>query len=615
MRLAVGYAASVRALLLVPFLVACAATPVANDAALDAPTSASDGDARDARDAPASVIDASVDANADAADPSGTWRSALFPRDWSPIHEGAAPDAAGRFLPDFAYAGWHRGDQRPPYGVGAATTTVDAALGDGATDATAAIQAAIDGTCASGGGVVLVPAGTYLVRLPSATATAAVLVSCSHLVVRGEGPDRTRILVDDPLRLRDRAGIAVRGSGSSWDGATTTTFALEDALTETHTLTLTAAPSFLPGAWIAVRNTTTDAFRAEHRMDDATSGLTGLWPADQFRGLLYLRRVTAIDGLRVTLDAPTHYALRARDMARVYARPDFLEEVGLESFSIGMTENLTSPGRTEPTSDDDYLTSGTTGYEVHASRAIELERVHDAWIHDVDSFRPAHNTLDVHVLSTGILLGQGASRVTIEGSDLARPEYRGGGGNGYLFHVMGSDVLFVDDTSLGARHGFIVNQAASGNVFLRVRTTDSRYANDSHRFLAHANLYDGVSLDGDWLQAVNRGTTSSGAGFTATQHVFWNTRVIAGPTIAAGCAVESAQLGWGYLIGSRADPGASAMLCPRSFTNSGWAALDPGAPTDFVEGEAMGDTLFPASLHAAQLALRCAREGISCAGW
>ncbi|WP_236607782.1 hypothetical protein [Sandaracinus amylolyticus] len=176
-------------------------------------------------------------------------------------------------------------------------------------------------------------------------------------------------------------------------------------------------------------------------------------------------------------------------------------------------------------------------------------------------------------------------------------------------------MLIVDSSAEHARHGFIVNQAASGNVLLRARVIDSRYSDDAHRFLANANLYDGVELDRGWLQAVNRGTTSTGAGFTATQHVFWRTRVIANHASSDGCAVESAQWGLGYLIGSSAADGADARLCPESFSNRTWAALDQGDPEDFVEGEGMGETLHPVSLFAEQLALRCAREGRECARW
>jgi hypothetical protein len=345
-------------------------------------------------------------------------------------------------------------------------------------------------------------------------------------------------------------------------------------------------------------------------MDAASSGLADLWPAGAFPGITYARRIARLrGGGEVDLDAPTHYPLRTRDDARIYAVGAFIHDVGLESLSLGMTQNNTSPV-TEPGSDEEYSTPGTTAYEVHASRAVEFDRVHDGWVYDVASYRPASNTQDVHLLSTGILLGPHSFRLTLASVSLGFPQYRGGGGNGYLVHVQGTDALVRDSRAEHARHGFIINYDASGTVFLRDTVVDSRYADDSHRFLAHANLYDNVTLDRGWLQSVNRGTTSSGAGFTGTQHVFWNTHVTANHAQARGCAVESAQWGYGYLLGSLAASGATARLCPTSYSNRRWAALDQGAPTDVTESE--GAPLAPESLYEAQLALRCARESIAC---
>jgi hypothetical protein len=148
-------------------------------------------------------------------------------------------------------------------------------------------------------------------------------------------------------------------------------------------------------------------------------------------------------------------------------------------------------------------------------------------------------------------------------------------------------------------------------VFLRDTIHSSRLADDSHRFLAHANLYDNITLDGAWLQSVNRGSTSTGAGFTGTQHVFWNTRVQRNHPTARGVAIESAQFGHGYLLGSTAAAGQTAVLRAQSFTNSTWAALpQQGAPTDTIE--AQDAVLEPPSLYEAQRALRCTREGRTC---
>src|SRR5690349_12395188 len=105
-------------------------------------------------DGPAPHVDGDPDAptpTPDAAevDPPGTWRSAFFPRGWRPLDDGGTADAMGRYLPDFSYAGYHRGEVRPPIGR-PATHTVDAALGDGTTDATAGIQAQITAACGAG---------------------------------------------------------------------------------------------------------------------------------------------------------------------------------------------------------------------------------------------------------------------------------------------------------------------------------------------------------------------------------------------------------------------------------------------------------------------------------
>ncbi len=564
------------------------------------------GDIDAAADAPAetSIVDAGL--------PDGAWRSVLFPADWRPAHAGGMPDARGRILPDFSYAGYHRGERHPPFGTGTVVATVDSALGDGVQDATSAIQSAITTACGLGGGVVRLLRGLYRVRLPSDTASEAIRIGCSGVVLRGDGPDATRVLYDDPRRARSKSVIAIRGSGAFVDGSSTMTYALaSDAMLPTQTLELVSTTGLAAGAWVVVRNDVTDAFRAEHRMDAASSGEPGLWPIGSFRGIFYPRRIVRVDGTRITLDEPTHYPLLTRDRARAYVLVGFVEESGIESLAIGMVENRTSP-ISEPGSDDEYTVAGTTAYEVHDARGVTLDRVHDAWLYDVDTFLPAGNASGAHVLSHGIFFAQASFRITVEGCDFGRPQYRGGGGNGYLFHLQGNDALITQSTSTLARHGFTTNQAVTGNVVLRVAARQSRFADDSHRFLAHANLYDNMRLEGDWLQSVNRGTTSSGAGFTGTRNVFWNTIVAANHASARGCAVESAQWGDGYLIGSRAEGTAMARLCPTSFSNNYWSSIDQGAPTDFVEGESEGATLFPESLYEAQRALRCARDGIVC---
>ena len=551
-------------------------------------------------------------------DPPGTWRSVLYPQGWLPLHEGGKADAEGRFLHDFSYAGYHRGEVTPPYGKGAVVSTVDPKAGDSKVDATKAIQAAIDAACAKGGGVVHLPAGTYRIKLPTADAFAAVTLGCSHLVLRGDGPTKSRLLLDDPLRMRNKTAVAIRpSSGSIFDGKSTKTYALTaDAPAGTRTLAVADTSALKVGDWIAVRNESTPEFRAEHRMDKAHTGdSSDWWETTYFAGLVYPRQITQITGTQVELDAPTRYELKTRDKARVYALPStYLEETGIESLGIGMVQNTTGPaGGTELSHEEEYSTAGTTAYEVHSSRFLDIGAARDGWIHDVASFVPSENTASgVHLLSNGLLFTTSAFRFTISDCSLGRPEYRGGGGNGYLYHVQGNDLLFADNRATDARHGFTLNQATSGNVFLRTAIVTSRYSDDSHRFLSQANLYDSTSLDQGWLSTVNRGSTSSGAGFTSTAHVFWNTHVVKNHASAKSCAVETAQWSWGYVIGTRADSGQSPLICTKTVTNGTWAKLDQGSPTDFAEGEGKASTLHPSSLYEDQRARRCQAEKIAC---
>jgi hypothetical protein len=100
-----------------------------------------------------------------------------------------------------------------------------------------------------------------------------------------------------------------------------------------------------------------------------------------------------------------------------------------------------------------------------------MRGVYDSWLVEVDSFRPPQNSRNVQVLSQGIYLSQSVFTTTVRGCHFADPEYRGEGANGYLFHVNGTDLLLEENQATHPRHGFIVNQAASGNVFLKNTTT------------------------------------------------------------------------------------------------------------------------------------------------
>jgi hypothetical protein len=111
-------------------------------------------------------------------------------------------------IPNVSYAGYHRGEERLPRPRVRANVRHFGAVGDGLTDSTAAINAAIEAVGRSGGGTVVVPAGRYLM-------SGVVWMHHDGVVLRGEGRERTTLFFDQPLETSYRA--ASRGEWS-WSG-------------------------------------------------------------------------------------------------------------------------------------------------------------------------------------------------------------------------------------------------------------------------------------------------------------------------------------------------------------------------------------------------------------
>ncbi|MBI5369196.1 MAG: hypothetical protein HZA54_19320 [Planctomycetes bacterium] len=507
------------------------------------------------------------------AQPEGTaWRSRLYPTDWTPGFR----DAAGRFLPDFSFAGYHSGER--PIPDAPPGPTFDAVAGfhadpQGRTDATAALQAALDAAARARGGIVFLPEGTY-------RCDGLLQVAHSGILLRGAGPEKTRLRFTRSQGMSDRAHLTFLGRlvpGAPRELAA-------DAENGTFRLRLRDARGLRPGADLAVGWTITDAFVAEH-------GMTGVWRA--FNGQwkpVFRRRVVAVD-LRqtpheVTVDVPLRYPARVRDGAAVREETGYLEEVGVESLAV---TTAVEPAR---------------AWENVRTHAIRFEGVKDGWLRDLRSIAaPAPEAAGGDHLQNGGLVIVGSKRITVADVTLERAQNRGPSGCGYLFEVSRSgEILLRDCTGRRGRHNFIQNWdfGTSGCVWLRIRSEAGRSLasatdriglpglSEFHHSLAMANLIDGATLDDGWF-AGNRGSMSSGAGHSSTQCVFWNCR-------GKGMLL-SWQYGHGYVIGTRELTVTTALFGPFAARTE---------PADLMEGAGAGATLDPGSLYEDQLARRLA---------
>ncbi|MBT3380902.1 MAG: hypothetical protein HN742_12630 [Lentisphaerae bacterium] len=528
------------------------------------------------------------------------WRSEFYPERWEPGQK----DAQGRFLHDFSYAGYHRGEVPLPDPAPGKRVDVTAppynADATGKRDATTAIQRALDDLGERGGGVVHLPKGTYRLSLP-AEAPCTLRIKHPHTVLSGAGPERTFLLHTGTL-LRGKSVVLIRAGKGTWRQAVPgSEIAISrDVPAPAFEIPLASVGRMKKGDWVVLRSDWTQEFINDHGMQDYWK--PGSWPP----GPLFCRQIVAVDPVAsvVRIDAPTRYVLKTRDRARIHRIPPMLTEVGVENLSIGNAEH-TGQGW----SDSDFSKKGTGAHDVHGSHVMRIDHVLNGWLRNVHSYRSPTNRRDVHMLSNGILIGM-SSCVTVQGCVMQKPQYEGGGGDGYGFTLHGNDCLVTRCEAVHTRHNYDFKLASSnGNVIHRSTGRVPRFSSDFHMYFSMANLFDSMLMDGDWLQGVFRpwGGPRNYHGHPTTESVFWNTRGTAAGK--RGYIVESQQFGWGFVIGT------SGVKDGVRRGVKGSRGID-SSPEDVLEGQGKGETLVPQSLYEDQLVrrlrdrptIRCARR-------
>lgn len=504
--------------------------------------------------------------------PAGAWTSSLFPASWTPQFT----DGSGRFLHDVSYAGYRGGEA--PLSDGAGLPVIDVVIdhsadATGASDATAAVQAAIDAAEALPGAIVFFPQGIYRID-------GLLTLTDSNVILRGAGPALSRLHFTRHTTMSDTAHLSVGTSPST---------GLEVALAQDATprqadVFVADASGLSVGDDVALGFVITPTFIDEHGMTGTWGPFNGTWQPFERRDIV------AIDmgqvPHRVTLDVPVRYPALTRDSASLRVESGYLREVGIEHLGVA-----TGVGW------DD-------AWDNERSHVIKLTGVADAWVRDVHSFvSPNAPTSGAgtggHLQNCGVAVIR-SKRVTIADCRMEQAQHRGGGGCGYLFELRQSnEVLTRDCVAVAGRHNYIQNWGfgTSGCVWLRCHSEQGLALFDKafptlgqlgysefHHSLATANLIDSCSTTDGW-SGTNRGSFSSGAGHSATQNVWWNLR-------GTG-RVRSQQFGWGYIIGT--DPGITVETAPGSTGT---------APTDMVEGAGTASELTPQSLYIEQHTLR-----------
>jgi hypothetical protein len=393
---------------------------------------------------------------------------------------GEAWDPSGR-LPDFSWAGYHAGEDAIPEVLVVANVRDFGAVGDGATDDTAAFHAALDATS---GGALLVPEGTYLL-------TDVLEVVHGDLVIRGDGPDRTVLYFD-----RSLADIRGERPQWSWEGgllwvqptevgaevAEVTAYAARGG----QAVEVDDASALSAGDWMVLRLTDDEpGTLGMHMHNDQAGGGTCSWQDPiVFRWPI---RIAAVEGNTLTLAQPLRLDVRPEWSPALWSMPA-VEEVGVESLRIRFPDVPYAGHLEEPGYNAIYFAQG----------------VRDAWVREV-AIENADN---------GILTASLTKRVTV--SDLS---LEGRTGHHGLNVAHTADGLF-EDLHFGTSwvHEISVDHHSNGNVFKRVSADDVLVALDHHRDGSFENLFTDFSAETSW---VHGGSWCAGPP-SGARETFWN---------------------------------------------------------------------------------------------
>lgn len=476
--------------------------------------------------------------------------------------EAAAPDLRVLTPPiDFSHAGYRGG------GVALPTPVAVIRVQPGEGDDTDRIMAAVDRVSRAPAdaegrrGAVLLAPGEYQIE-------GQIRIAADGVVLRGAGAGEDgSTLVATGVDRRALIVVGRRGEAAVDAGQTR---AVADVPAGAVRLTLETTQGLAVGDTVTIRRPSTAEWIADLGMD----AFVGWRPEGRLdwkpgsRDVVWDRRIVAVQGRTVTLDAPITLALEAKyggGTLRPGPSTARIREVGIENLRLVSAHDAARP------MDED-----------HSWFAIAVDAAEDGWIRNVSAQGFVSSVVD---------LGAASRRITVQDVSASDPVSEIGGLRRRVFYTAGQQTLFVRCASRDGVHDFGVGHAAAGpNVFLDCVAVDAHGDSGTLESWASGALFDGVKVRGDALNLTHRGRDGQGVGWSAANSVLWN------------CEATDVEV--------RNPPGASnvAVGCRGELTGDGVledARVMPGR--DFHRAQPQE----PASLYRAQLSERLGPQALA----
>ncbi|MDQ5977983.1 MAG: hypothetical protein QG602_955 [Verrucomicrobiota bacterium] len=413
-------------------------------------------------------------------------------------------NAAGDTILDFSHCGYGGGGVALPHAfeklrLRANETGDDTARIQAALDEVARLPLGADGLR----GAVVLQRGVYRVE-------GTLRIGASGVVLRGEGQGETDTVIIATGK-KQRVLVEVMG-GAAPDRATARAVRITDVYVPVgaRSFRVADASGLKVGETVFVDRLGNAAWIAELDMDHIPPDSDGT-PSTQWSPftLAFDRVITAIDGHRVTVDAPLACSIDERwggGQLVPYADPARITNTGVE--------NLRAVSVFDAAVQEKYRDKFTyAADEAHAFHAVSFNHAKNCWARDITAVNFYHGVS---------LIQPGAKWITVQDSRSLAPVSKITGGRRYPFHIGGQLSLVLRCYSEGARHAFVVSSRVPGpNAFVFGVSREEFGHSEPHHRWSTGGLYDNIESD---IAFQDRSSMGSGHGWAGANYVAWNTR-------------------------------------------------------------------------------------------
>jgi hypothetical protein len=408
-------------------------------------------------------------------------------------------------LDDYSYTGY----KLSQVGLGDAIPCKHVTITDSG-DITTALRAAVSTMAGLGGGTIHIPAGTFMV-------SGTVTITSGNIRIAGAGSGATTILVAssyNPGNQLTEAPFTFMGGGgvgySQWaePGKSPLATTLADVNRGDQIVKVVSSAGFAVGDWVVIQQYFWPDFVKANSAGTWTTNPPETGTDSAFSNTFcYPRKITAINGKVITLDAPIPQTLRNNDSTVWFYQPNsgqFIENVGIDGLTLQVQDNHNGP---------DGIPIGT---------ALAFKGVFNGWARDIK----------IHNIAKNGIKPAWSTRITVMDCEISGAQNTGGGGWGYGFYTYASSqVLYKRCTAVNLRHNFSTEYAMTNMVVYTrcdsIKTMGNSAGvtmecDDTHFGYSQRLLWDMFHQENTGLLTENRGTYSHGAYETFGGGVVWN---------------------------------------------------------------------------------------------